>query len=49
MESVLAGDTLRASYLLIFIAVTMFLVNTAVELTVRRIDRRVPEVETFVS
>ena len=49
LESVLAGDTLRASYLLIFIAVTMFLVNTVVELTVRRIDRRVPEVETFVS
>jgi peptide/nickel transport system permease protein len=49
LQSVLERDTLLASYLLIFIAVTMFLVNTVIELAIRQIDRRLPEIEGFGS
>ena len=49
LESVLARDSLRASYLLVSIAVTLFLINTLIKLAIRRIDRRVAEMETVLS
>ena len=49
LESVLARDSLLASYLLVSIAVTVFLINTLIKLAIRQIDKRITEVDAVVS
>ncbi len=49
LESVLARDALLASYLLVSIAVTLFLINTLIKLAIRQVDKRITEMDAGVS